>query len=94
MSEKEIDADRAAQIARNYFEKNTVEKDKGSNTGGAAGRILADWRNITISSVKKGRKDFTVKCELYDDPASSTRTKHTVKISKQGEIKKVSKEND
>jgi hypothetical protein len=91
MSEKEIDADTAAQIVRNYFEKD-VEKEKSAKTGGAADRILADWRNLTITSVKRGRKDFTVKCELYDEPSSSTKTKHTVKISKQGEIKKDSKE--
>jgi hypothetical protein len=90
--ENEIDADTAAKIARNYFEKGTVEKEKDTKTAGAASRIMADWRNITILSVKAGRKDFTVKCELYDDPSSATRTKHTVKISKQGEIKKVSKD--
>lgn len=92
MKEKEIDADTAALLVRNYFEKETGEKEKGVKTGTSADRIIADWRNITISSVKRGRKDFTVKCELFDEPSSTTRTKHTVKISKQGEIKKVSKE--
>jgi hypothetical protein len=92
MSGKEIDADGAAQIVRNYFEKVDAEKGKDARAGGAADRILADWRNLTITSVKEGRKDFTVKCELYDEPSSSTRTKHTVKISKQGEIKKISGE--
>jgi hypothetical protein len=92
MKEKEIDADTAALLARNYFEKDTVEKQKNAKTGTSSDRIVADWRNITIASVKRGRKDFTVKCELYEEPSSSTRTKLTVKISKQGEIKKVSKE--
>jgi hypothetical protein len=92
MNEKEIDADTAAQIVRNYFEKEVVERGKDIKTGGAADRISADWRNLTITSVKSGRKDFTVKCEFYDEPSSRTRTKHTVKISKQGEIKKISGE--
>lgn len=94
MKEKEIDADTAALLARNYFEKATGEKEKDAKTGTSSDRIVGDWRNITISSVKRGRKDFTVKCELYDEPSSTTRTKHTLKISKQGEIKKVSKETE
>ena len=94
MSEKEIDADTAAKLVRDYFERGAASKQKDSQTSGSASRILADWRNITITSVKKGRKDFTIKCELYDEPTSSTRTKHTVKISKQGEIKKDNKETE
>jgi hypothetical protein len=92
MKEKEIDADTAALLATNYFEKETAGKEKETKVGTSSDRIVEDWRNITITSVKRGGKDFTVKCELYDDPASSTRTRHTLKISKLGEIKKVSKE--
>jgi hypothetical protein len=94
MKEKEIDADAAALLARNYFEKEMGGKEKEAKMGTSSDRIVEDWRNITITSVKRGRKDFTVKCELYDDPASSTRTRHTLKISKQGEIKKVTKETE
>lgn len=94
MKEKEIDADTAAVLARNYFEKDTGGKEKDTKTGGSTDRFAADWRNITISSVKRGRKDFTVKCELYDEPSSSTKTQHTLMISKQGEIKKVTKETE
>jgi hypothetical protein len=94
MKEKEIDADTAALLARNYFEKDAGGKEKVSKTGTSSDRIVEDWRNITISSVKRGRKDFTVKCELFDEPSSSTKTKHTLKISKQGEIKKVTKETE
>jgi hypothetical protein len=93
MSQKEIDDDAAAKLARDYFEKETVQKQI-PKTSSSADRILADWRNITITSVKKGRKDFTVKCELYEEPTSSTKTKHTLKISMLGEIKKDSKEAD
>ena len=92
MSQKEIDDDTAAKLVRDYFEKETVEKQKDAKTSSSADRILADWRNITITSIKKGRKGFTVKCELYEEPTSTTRTRHTVKISMQGEIKKESKE--
>jgi hypothetical protein len=94
MKEKEIDADTAALLARNYFEKDAGGKEKEAKTGTSSDRIVEDWRHVTITSVKGGRKDFTVKCELYDDPASSTRIRHTLKISKQGEIKKVTKETE
>jgi hypothetical protein len=92
MKEKEIDADTAALLARNYFEKGAAEGKANARTEVAADRIVEDWRNITISSVKRGRNDFTIKCELFEEPSSATKTKHTVKVSKQGEIKKVSKE--
>lgn len=94
MKEKEIDADTAALLATNYFEKDAGGKEKEAKTGTSSDRIVEDWRNITITSVKRGRKDFTVKCELYDEPSSSTKTKQTLKISKQGEIKKVTKETE
>jgi hypothetical protein len=93
MSQKEIDDDTAARLVRDYFEKEMVEKQI-PKTSSSADRILADWRNITITSVKRGRKDFTVKCELYEEPTSTTRTRHTLKISLLGEIKKDSKETD
>jgi hypothetical protein len=94
MKEKEIDADTAALLARNYFEKDAGGKEKEAKTGTSSDRIVEDWRSITITSVKRGRKDFTVECELYDEPSSSTKTKKTLKISKQGEIKKVTKETE
>jgi hypothetical protein len=89
---KEIDADTAAMLARSYFEK-YGEKGRDSGKERASDRIVADWREVTIASVKGGRKDFTVQCELYEEPSSTTRTKHTLKISKTGEILKVDNEN-
>jgi hypothetical protein len=94
MKEKEIDADKAALLARNYFEKDKAETKKTVETERAPDRIIADWREITIASVKRGRKDFTVECEFFEEPTSSTRTKHRLKISKQGEIREVGKKTD
>ncbi|WXG43054.1 MAG: hypothetical protein WED04_03165 [Promethearchaeati archaeon SRVP18_Atabeyarchaeia-1] len=89
MKEKEINADTAALLARNYLERNESGTKKGAGMERAADRIVADWKEITVASVKRGRKDFTVVCELYEGPSSTTRTKHKFKVSKAGEIREV-----
>jgi hypothetical protein len=84
--EKEISDDEAALIARNYFEGGKHAEVKPTLTA------LADWMSFTIVSVKKGRKHFAVKCELYKDPSADYKTKYELKISKAGEVQEVSRQ--
>jgi len=84
--EKEINDDEATLIARNYFEEGKHAEVKPTE------KSLADWMNFTILSVKKGGKDFAVKCELYQNPLANAKSKYKLKISKAGELKEVSKE--
>jgi len=84
--EQEIDADTAARLASNYFEKGEGLKAKPPEMS------LADWMCLTIASVERKRKEFIVKCELFEEPSSNTRSKYRLKISKKGEIKEVKKQ--
>jgi hypothetical protein len=83
---KEIDADTATHMTRNYFEKG------GDIEGKSPAMPLSDWMCLTIASVEKHSKHFEVKCELYEDPSSDTKSKYKLKISKRGEIEEVSRE--
>lgn len=83
---KEIDADKATLVTRDYFEKGAGIEAKSAQTP------LAEWMCLTIASVEKHDKHFLVKCEIYEDPSSSTKSKYRLKISKKGEVEEVSKE--
>lgn len=85
-AEKEIDADTATHLTINYFEKGVDVEGK------PPAMSMSDWMCLTIASVEKHSKHFEVKCELYEDPSSSTKSKYKLKISKRGEIEEVSKE--
>jgi hypothetical protein len=53
---------------------------------------LADWMCLTIASIEKKSKHFIVKCELFEEPSSNTRSKYRLKISKKGEIEEVKRQ--
>jgi len=86
MTEEEINADAATLIVKDYFEKVKGAKIK------IAERPLIDWMDFTVNSVKEENGLFVVKCEFYETLFSQTRVKYVVKVSKKGEIKEVSKE--
>jgi hypothetical protein len=86
MEEKEIDADKATEIVKDYFERIKGAKIK------IAERPLIDWMDFTVNSVKEENRLFEVRCEFYETLFSQTRIKYMVKVSKKGEIKEVSKE--
>lgn len=83
---EEINAERATLVVKDYF-----EKVKGAEIK-IAERPLIDWMDFTVNSVKEENGLFVVKCEFYENIFSQIRVKYMVKVSKKGEIKEVSKE--
>lgn len=88
MAEEEIDLDKATQVVKDYFERVKGAKIK------IAERPLIDWMDFTVNSAKDEKGFFEVRCEFYESLFSEKRIKYRVKVSKKGEIKEVTRQDE
>lgn len=82
-----ISTEKAIEIVKEYF-----SKLKGANIEVGL-RKLIDWLDFDVINAKEESEQFIIVCELLENLYAKKKDKYTFKISKEGKIIEVTKEN-